>query len=130
MNRLDQTRVIINQNSEEMSNAIKEYEFENEQAFMNLLDMDKNRYGWFLNRTYLGARKDNVRDLIKKQLIYIINCFNRRVRLKAPGIIRNGQGITFAHSHIRKNHTFPVPIRARIKSPPLKLVAKPPLELL
>lgn len=130
MDRLDQTRVITSRISEEMNTAKKENGFENEQVFINWLEMYKNRYGWFLQRTYSGFRKDNVRDSNKKQLIYIINCFNRRVRLKALGIIRNGQSIIIAHSQIRKNVTFPVLIRARIKSLPLKLVAKPTLELL
>ena len=68
MNRLDQTRVIINQSSEEMGNAKKECEFENVQAFMNWLEIDKNRYGWFLQRTYSGVRKDNARESNKKAI--------------------------------------------------------------
>ena len=68
MNRLDQTRVIINQSSEEISNAKKEYEFENQHAFMNWLEMEKNRYGWFLQRTYPGVRTENVRDSNKEAI--------------------------------------------------------------
>ena len=56
------TRTILNQNSDEISTAKKEYEFENEQSFSAWLEIEKNRIGWVHKRTYSGVRKDNVRD--------------------------------------------------------------------
>ena len=68
MNRLERTRTILNRNLDKISNAKKEYEFENEQSFSTRLEIEKTRIRWVHKRTYSGVRKDNVRDSNKEAI--------------------------------------------------------------
>ncbi|RKF60248.1 hypothetical protein OnM2_052080 [Erysiphe neolycopersici] len=56
MNRLDQTRLIVNQPLDE-THTKQEYEFVDEQSFLTWFEIEKNRFGWISNGTYPGTRK-------------------------------------------------------------------------